>query len=1021
MVTGPNRPSRMTRLGESREEAQEPTTPLITPKTRVTIGSWNVRTMFAAGKSAQIAKEMKQQKIEILGISESRWNGSGRTKLTTGETILYSGRQEDDNNHIHGVAIMLSNKAENALIDWAPINERIISARFYSKFLKLTVIHAYAPTNESDEIIKDEFYEILNEQIRKTPKHDILIVTGDFNAKVGNQPEPYQEIMGRHGEGDRNENGEKLCEFCANNELIITGTLFPHKRIHKLTWTSPNGKTKNQIDHVLVRKKFRSSVMDTRVFRSADIGSDHYLVKTFIKTKLKRAPKGEENRLKYDTDCLKNETIRKEFCIKLKNRYEILETESISENCETDTPELEQMNRNLEDAYNTTAKEVLGYKKKKTKPWISQETWNLISQRKEINNQINSTRSARIKDRLQDDYKGKDKEVKKQIKNDKKKWVDNIAKDAEEAAAKNHMKTLYGLTKVLTNERPKRCVTIKDKEEKDITHSEDRKKRWREHFQEILNREEPNNPLVEDTEVEEGTGIEDINTDPPTLMEIHNAIKTLKNGKAAGDDKIQAELLKADINFTSKKIEEILNKVWEQEKTPNSWKRGLIIKLPKKGNLKNCKNWRGITLLPVVSKVLGRIIIDRIRKGVDHKLRKEQAGYRSNRNTTDQIFILRNIIEQSNEWQSSLYVNFIDFEKAFDSIHRESLWKIMKIYGIPMKIINIVKALYENFECAVLEENEKSEWFKIKTGVKQGCNMSGFLFLIVIDWVMRKTTGSGENGIRWKFTKKLDDLDFADDIALLSTTHRQMQLKTDSIIKYSAQVGLKANREKCKILKINTKNTEVIKMNMEPIEEVKKFEYLGAIVAETGGGTMDLNNRLRKARATFVRLKNVWNSSNYKRKTKIRLYKTLVKPVLMYGSETWKMTDSDNHKLDVFQSKCLRQILKIRWQDHVSNESVMERAGIEMMSKEVKKKRWKYIGHVLRREQGNDCTTALTWAPEGKRKVGRPKTTWRRTVERERNEAGWKTWNQARATALDRAEWRLRVEALCASRHTADR
>ena len=84
-----------------------------------------------------------------------------------------------------------------------------------------------------------------------------------------------------------------------------------------------------------------------------------------------------------------------------------------------------------------------------------------------------------------------------------------------------------------------------------------------------MNREEPNNPLVEDTEVEEGTGIEDINTDPPTLIEIHNAIKTLKNGKAAGDDKIQAELLKADINFTSKKIEEILNKVWEQEKTPN--------------------------------------------------------------------------------------------------------------------------------------------------------------------------------------------------------------------------------------------------------------------------------------------------------------------------------------------------------------------------------------------------------------------------------------------------------------------
>ena len=94
------------------------------------------------------------------------------------------------------------------------------------------------------------------------------------------------------------------------------------------------------------------------------------------------------------------------------------------------------------------------------------------------------------------------------------------------------------------------------------------------------------------------------------------------------------------------------------------------------GNLKECKNWRGITLLSVVSKVMGRIVIDRIRTGVESKLKKEQAGFRSGTGTTEQIFILRNIIEQSIEWQSSLYVNFIDFEKAFDSVHMNSLWLI---------------------------------------------------------------------------------------------------------------------------------------------------------------------------------------------------------------------------------------------------------------------------------------------------------------------------------------------------------
>ena len=131
------------------------------------------------------------------------------------------------------------------------------------------------------------------------------------------------------------------------------------------------------------------------------------------------------------------------------------------------------------------------------------------------------------------------------------------------------------------------------------------------------------------------------------------------------------------------------------------------------------------------------MIIDRIKKGVDRKLRKEQAGFRPGRGTTEQIFILRNILEQANEWRAPIYTHFVDFEKAFDSVHRESLWAIMRSYGIPEKIVGAVRGIYEGFECAVIEENETSEWFQIKTGVKQGCVMSGFLFLLAIDWVMK--------------------------------------------------------------------------------------------------------------------------------------------------------------------------------------------------------------------------------------------------------------------------------------------
>lgn len=130
-----------------------------------------------------------------------------------------------------------------------------------------------------------------------------------------------------------------------------------------------------------------------------------------------------------------------------------------------------------------------------------------------------------------------------------------------------------------------------------------------------------------------------------------------------------------------------------------------------------------------------------------------------------------------NEWQATLYINFIDFEKAFDSIHRERLWNILKSYGIPQKIPTISKQFYDGFNCAVIDGGERSDCFEIKTGVKQGYNTSGFLFLVALDWVMRKTIEDGERGIRWNFTSKLDDLDFDDDIALLSSTQRHIQQK----------------------------------------------------------------------------------------------------------------------------------------------------------------------------------------------------------------------------------------------------
>ncbi|VDP12342.1 unnamed protein product, partial [Schistosoma margrebowiei] len=152
----------------------------------------------------------------------------------------------------------------------------------------MNIIQCYAPTNDYDEDAKDQFYNRVQSIIEKCPTKDLTILMGDFNAKVGTDNTGYEDIMGRHRLGERNENGERFANLCAFNKLVIGGTIFPHKRIQKTTWTSPDHTTPNQIDHICINKTFRRTVEDVRTKRGADITSDHHLLVEKMKLKLKK-------------------------------------------------------------------------------------------------------------------------------------------------------------------------------------------------------------------------------------------------------------------------------------------------------------------------------------------------------------------------------------------------------------------------------------------------------------------------------------------------------------------------------------------------------------------------------------------------------------------------------------------------------------------------------------------------------------------------------------------------------------
>ncbi|VDP44917.1 unnamed protein product [Schistosoma margrebowiei] len=305
------------------------------------------------------------------------------------------------------------------------------------------------------------------------------------------------------------------------------------------------------------------------------------------------------------------------------------------------------------------------------------------------------------------------------------------------------------------------------------------------------------------------------------------------------------------------------------------------------------------------------------------------------RSCTDQIATLRIIVEQSIEWNSSLYINFIDYEKAFDSMDRTTLWKLLRHYGVPQKIVNIIRNSYDGLNCKIVHGGQLTKSFEVKTGVRQGFLLSPFLFLLVIDCIMKTSTSEVKHGIQWTSRMQLDDL------ALLSQTQQQMQEKTNRVAAASVAVGLNIHKGKSKVLRYNTACTDPITIDRENLEDVKTFTYLGSIIDEHGESDADVNARIGKATAAYLQLRNIWNSKQLSTNTKVRIFNTNVKTVLLYGPQTWRTTKAIIQKIQVFINSCLRKILQIRWPDTISNNLLWERTNQIPVEEEIRKKRWK--------------------------------------------------------------------------------
>ena len=403
--------------------------------------------------------------------------------------------------------------------------------------------------------------------------------------------------------------------------------------------------------------------------------------------------------------------------------------------------------------------------------------------------------------------------------------------------------------------------------------------------------------------------------EPLTRGEILRAIKWLKNHKAAGIDNISAELIKYGGQTLHERMIALLMDIWENETMPIDWEEGMLVILHKKGDRTICKNFRGICILPIGYKILVSIIYQRLKLYCENVIGDYQAGFRSSRATTDQIFVLRQALEKYWEFNKTSYHLFVDFKQAYDSVHWPSLWNILNFFHVPVKLINLTQMCYSNTRCRIKIGGECTDPFSIQGGLKQGCALSTLLFNLVLEWVMRHTPPTRSPILIGNAT--LDRLAYADDVDLCG---EELPYIEDTYMEFkivAERTGLEVSIPKTKIMEV-ARVPSIIgdqQFGGSTLEAVAAFKYLGSTV--TSSNLIDEEIRIRIAagsRCSWA-LDATFKSRMLSKPTKTQTYTTIIRPIVIYGCETWRLTKELERRLNVFERGILRRIWGPVWDE----------------------------------------------------------------------------------------------------------
>ena len=970
-----------------------------------------------ARKTSVINNELARLHVDIATLQETRLSGSGSLREKD-YTFFWQGKSEEEARE-HGVGFAVRNTLLGMVAPCQQGTERLLTLRLHTTTGPAYLISAYAPTLNATMQTKDEFYNQLDSLLSSISKDEHVILLGDFNARVGADYTSWPSCLGRFGTGKLNENGQRLLELCSYHDLCITNTFFQTKPQHRVSWRHPRSKHWHQLDLIITRRSALKYVLLTRTFHSADCDTDHSLVCCKLRLLPKKSHRSRPvGRPRIDVSKTSHPDKKAEFI------------EALSNSLDSDLPgnSTKEKWEHLRLTIHSTAMQIFGRKRNQNNDWFEANSATLTPAVEERRSAHQKYRHSPNPQTLQAYRLARSnvQRLARQCANDY--WL-QLCQSIQLAADTGNIRGMYDGIKKAMGPSKKVIAPLKSSTGEIIRDRAKQMDRWVEHYSELYSQQ---NHVTQDA-------IDAIQSFPlmaelddiPTLAELKEAIERLPIAKAPGEDGIPPEIIKCGSSVLLEHLHGLLCQCWEEGAVPEDMRNANIITLYKnKGDRSDCNNYRGISLLSIVGKVFARVVLNKLQRLAERVYPESQCGFRAERSTIDMIFSLRQLQEKCREQHMPLYLAFIDLTKAFDLVSRDGLFTVLAKVGCPPKLLSIIQSFHDGMKGTVQYDGSTSPQFDILSGVKQGCVLAPTLFGIFFACLLKHAFGSSTEGIylhtrsdgklfnlaRLKAKTKIRetvirDLLFADDAAIATHNEADLQSLMDRFAKAARDFGLT----------ISLKKTNVMAQDADPpnitidgcqLEAVERFTYLGSNITNNLSLDSDLDVRIGKASTTMARLsKRVWSNKKLTINTKIAVYRACVLSTLLYASESWTLYSRQERRLSAFHMRCLRRILGITWQDHVTNNEVLQRAKIQSMTTLLRQRRLRWLGHVRRLEDGRIPKDILySELAKGKRTTGRPHLRYKDVCKRDLKAIGIdiNSWEEL---AGDRCSWRQALTA----------